>query len=346
MFFREGFCSKTGKWLASAALALSSAAAHASLTVLVGEPFGNFGTMMPVGHTAIYLDRVCADGPLKLRMCRPGEPRGVVVARYHRIGDIDWIATPVMQFLYAVDRPEDVPEYITPELAWSLRQRYRQRYMEAIVPDGTEKDKVTDEWWETAGVAYNRRLWGYQVDTTPEQDQAFIATMNARPNHHLYHLRKTNCANFAADMVNLYFPGTVTRGDHIADFGLMTPKQVARCLYAYGTSHPAARLKVVEVPQVAGSLRRSRPVRGAAEAGLKTKRYLFTLLVIQPEIPVGLAILYLDHGRWQMDQHAQIAAPDTFYNLPAATAGFQLPAGSGTPETSALDAMQSLSYER
>ena len=28
---------------------------HAALTVLVGEPFGSFGTMMPLGHTAIYL---------------------------------------------------------------------------------------------------------------------------------------------------------------------------------------------------------------------------------------------------------------------------------------------------
>ena len=28
--------------------------------------------MMPVGHTAVYLDHVCADGPLKLRMCQPG----------------------------------------------------------------------------------------------------------------------------------------------------------------------------------------------------------------------------------------------------------------------------------
>ena len=82
--------------------------ARASMTVLVGEPFGNFGTMMPVGHTAIYLDHVCADVPLKLRACRVGEPEGVVVARYHRIGNIDWIATPVLEFLYAVERPEQI----------------------------------------------------------------------------------------------------------------------------------------------------------------------------------------------------------------------------------------------
>jgi hypothetical protein len=29
------------------------------MTVLIGEPYGRFGTMLPVGHAVIYLDRVC-----------------------------------------------------------------------------------------------------------------------------------------------------------------------------------------------------------------------------------------------------------------------------------------------
>ena len=297
------------------------------MTVLVGEPFGNFGTMMPVGHTAIYLDHVCADGPLKLRMCRENEPQGVVVARYHRIGNYDWIASPVMEFLFAVDRAQDVLPFATPENVWDLREKYRVRYMRDIVPDGTEKDTVTDEWWETAGVAYNRKVWGYQVQTTRAQDEHFVAVMNADPNIHRYHLKKTNCANFTADMVNLYFPGVVKGGDHVADFGLMTPKQVARSLYIYGKSHPELELKVFEIPQVPGTLRRSRPVRGGAEAGLKTKRYLFTLAIIQPEIPVGLAFLYLAHGRWQVGRGAEVETPDAFEQITASASPAALTAG-------------------
>lgn len=243
--------------------------ARASLTVFVGEPFGKFGTMMPVGHTAVYLDRVCADGPLKLRMCREGEQAGVVVARYHAIGVYDWLATPVLEFLYAVEQPEDVPRYVTSDQVWAMRQSYRKRYLREIVPDGTERDGAVEEWWESAGVAYNRRVWGYQIATTEEQDERFVAMMNDRANLHHYHLRKTNCANFAADVVNFYFPGAVPRADHIADFGLMTPKQVARSVGAYGEKHPEADLRVLEVPQVPGTLRRSRPVRGGAEAGLR-----------------------------------------------------------------------------
>ena len=266
--------------------------------------------MMPVGHTAIYLDRVCADGPLKLRMCEAGEPQGVAIARYHRIGDLDWVASPIMQFLYATDRPQEIPAYVAAESVWEMRQRYRRRYMLAIVPDGTEKDKATDEWWESAGIAYNRKVWGYQIATSREQEEQFVAMMNAEPNKHRY-LKRTNCANFAADVVNVYFPGTVHH-DKIADFGLMTPKEVARCIEAYAKDHPFSDYRVLEIPQIPGSLRRSRPVRGGAEAGLKTKRYLFTLAVIQPEVPIGLAVLYLWHGRWKAGEGAERIGPENF----------------------------------
>ena len=281
------------------------------MTVLVGEPFGPFGTMMPVGHTAIYLDHLCADGPLKLRLCQPGEPQGVVVARYHQIGQLDWLASPIMEFLYATDRPEDVLQYATLETSWNLREIYRKRYLSTIIPDGTEYDKATDEWWESAGAAYTRKVWGYQLATTREQDENFVRVMNQRSNVHAYRLNRDNCADFAAQMVNIYFPGSVKR-DHVADFGWMTPKQVARSVETYGRAHPELDFKVLEIPQVPGSLRRSRPVRGAAEAGIKTKRYLLTLLAIQPEVPLVCTILYFDRGRWQIGRGAEVVGPEQF----------------------------------
>ncbi len=310
-----GYCRRLAVRIAAALLLLMSAApAHASLTVLVGEPFGSFGTMMPLGHTAIYLDRICADGPLHVRMCGAGEQPGVVLARYHAIGKYDWLAVPVTEFLYATERVEDVPEYATPGVVWELREKYRQRYLRSIVPDGTQGVEHGDgrsmgagnleEWWESAGMAYNRRIWAYQIATSEAQDERLVEVMNADENRHLYHLRKTNCADFAGQLVNLYFPGAVHH-DKIADFGLMTPKQVARSLTAYAAKRPDLGLKVWEIPQVPGSLRRSRPVRGGAEAGLKTKRYLFTLIAIQPEVPAGLTVLYLWHGRWKIGAGAQ-----------------------------------------
>ena len=271
--------------------------------------------MMPLGHTAVYLSHVCADGPLHVRMCRKDEAEGVVLARYHAIGRYDWLATPIMDFLYATDTPAEVPAYATPETLWALRQRYRERFLRDVVPDGAEGERDRDgsakhahdleEWWETAGMAYHRRFWAYQVATTQEQDALLVATMNAHGNRHRYHLSGANCADFAAELLNLYYPGSVRRADRIADYGLMTPKHVVRSLVDYAGSHPDLDLHVWQLPQVPGSLRRSRPVWGGVESALKTKRYLFPLLLMQPELPLVLEALYLSHGRWTIGQGAQ-----------------------------------------
>ena len=319
-------------------LAAISSVAHAELAVFIGEPFGNFGSMMPVGHTALYLSRVCADGPLKLRMCRADEPQGVVLARYHQIGPYDWLASPVSEFLYAAAPGEPVQTFVTPETAWAARQRYRRQYLGTIVPDGQEGDLhghggPLEEWWESAGVTFNRRVWGYSLDTSPEQDQHFIDVVNAAANRHLYHLKKTNCADFVAQAVNVFFPDLV-HNDRIGDFGLMTPKQVARCVEVYGHAHPEAHLRISEMPQLPGSLRRSRPVRGGAEAGLKTKRYLLTLAVIQPEVPTGLLVLYLWHGRWKIGAGAEPETPVQWM------AAIQPPAPPSSSSDGALEALR------
>ena len=285
--------------------------AHASLTVLVGEPFGRWGTIMPVGHVSLYLDRVCADGPVKLRMCVPGEPQGAVIARLDKIGQLDWIDSPVLDFLYGTDQLDQILPYTTPGVVDALRQKYRQEHLAAYFPDGTEKVKQDREWWETVGVLYSRKVYAYQLDTTREQDERFVAQMNAGENRHAYRLHKLNCADFVANAVNFFYPGIV-RSNHPADFALMTPKQVARSVWSYGTQHPAAHLKMYEMPQVPGTLRRSRPVRGSAEMVLKTKRYLATLLVIQPELVATCWILYLRRGRWSMEQGGPEEGPLAF----------------------------------
>jgi hypothetical protein len=63
---------------------LSALIARADVTLLIEEPYGAFGGMTPTGHATIYLSRVCAETPLSLRRCNPGE-QGVVISRYHRI---------------------------------------------------------------------------------------------------------------------------------------------------------------------------------------------------------------------------------------------------------------------
>ena len=70
----------------------------AQAALLMEEPYGFFGIVNPTGHTAIYFDRICAETPVKLRRCQPGE-MGAVVSRYQGIDDYDWIAIPLVPYL-------------------------------------------------------------------------------------------------------------------------------------------------------------------------------------------------------------------------------------------------------
>ena len=282
---------------------LTAASVHASIGLVVGEPFGSFGTMMPAGHAAIYLNHLCAETPTHLRPCRPGET-GVVISRYHdlRATNLDWMAIPAVTFFYGVDDPANAPSFVTASLETELRETYRQQHLRSVAPDRINDNGVSvpppyGDWEEGIGAAFDRRLFLYTLDTTPEQDAAILALLNDDPNQRRYTLRRANCADFAADLLSTVLPGVFHRAK-LADFDMTAPKTLARQLDAYGNAHPEMHLRVSEIPQVPGTLRRSRPLRGGAETFVKTKRYLATLLVIQPEAVLADWIVYEKKGKW------------------------------------------------
>jgi hypothetical protein len=75
---------------------------YASVALLMEEPYGTFGAMNPTGHAAVYFNHICVDSPTVLRPCHDGE-FGVVISRYHKIDGYDWIAIPLIGYLYAVN---------------------------------------------------------------------------------------------------------------------------------------------------------------------------------------------------------------------------------------------------
>src|SRR5246500_2528990 len=85
-----------------------SAFAGASAPRLLEEPYGRLGFFTATGHAAVYLSGVCAEDPVTLRPCAPGET-GAVISRYNGVSGYDWVAIPLLPYLYAVDRPEDIP---------------------------------------------------------------------------------------------------------------------------------------------------------------------------------------------------------------------------------------------
>ncbi|MGA8111954.1 MAG: hypothetical protein WB974_21100, partial [Acidobacteriaceae bacterium] len=154
---------RTALLFAAAVCACASARADASL--LLEEPFGGFGAMNPTGHAAVYLNHVCADTPIHLRPCHEGET-GVVLSRYHRIDGYDWLAIPLIPYLYAVDDPSEIPATVTPRLELKLRDAWRREHLESVVPDSPQHEIPRGEWTELIGASYDRRIWGFDVATT------------------------------------------------------------------------------------------------------------------------------------------------------------------------------------
>src|SRR5580693_2027355 len=93
---------------------------HAQAALLMEEPYGVFGVLNPTGHNAIYFERICAETPVKLRRCQPGE-MGVVISRYQGIDGYDWVAIPLIPYLYAVENPADVSQHVNREIVGRLR---------------------------------------------------------------------------------------------------------------------------------------------------------------------------------------------------------------------------------
>src|SRR5580698_1838431 len=102
----------------------AGASAHASVALLMEEPYGTFGAFNPTGHAAVYLNHICAETPTELRPCRNGE-YGVVISRYHKIDGYDWIAIPLVPYLYAVDSVNDVPMSVDKAQVVAIRDKYR-----------------------------------------------------------------------------------------------------------------------------------------------------------------------------------------------------------------------------
>ncbi|MFZ0663049.1 MAG: hypothetical protein WAM66_10185 [Acidobacteriaceae bacterium] len=271
--------------------ALCSASAHAGkVALLLEQPYGHLGMFTPTGHVAIYLSDVCAAAPVRLRRCDPGET-GVVISRYHHIHGYDWMAMPLLPYLYAVDNPQDIPARSSKVMAMHLRNQYRREYLREYIPDDPHRAIPKGSWTELLGESYIRKIYGFSLETSPEQDDEFIAVFNDRKNRSRYNLIFRNCANFAENILNFYYPHSVHR-NFIVDLGIMTPKQTARSFQKYARRHPDLEFTTFVIPQVPGAVGRSTPIHGVLDSVLETKKYILPLAVLHPVVAGTLLAIY------------------------------------------------------
>lgn len=281
--------------LAAVLLGFIPKSATAQVTLLLEEPYSYDGTFAGTGHAAVYLSRVCAETPTLLRRCNPGE-QGVVLSRYHHIEGRDWFAVPLIPYLYAVDSPSDIPLYADSKLVAFLRQRYLQKM-----------DITGSDAYQLLGSAYDRTTYGFRIETTPEQDDELIRSLNQETNRDSYKLLNRNCADFVKQIVDFYYPHAVHRSV-IADLGVMTPKQAAKSLAHSAKHRPQMQLTTFLIPQVPG-LKRSKPVHGVLESLVLAKKYVTPVLMFHPFVVAGVEAAYWTGWRFDPAKGALIFDP-------------------------------------
>ena len=281
---------------------------YGQAAMLMEEPYGFFGFLNPTGHDAVYFERICAENPVKLRRCLPGEV-GAVITRYQGIAHYDWLAIPLIPYLYSVETSSEVPSRVDRDMVIRLREKYHDAHLLMLgkdVPRGGDRKRG---WSQLVGAAYDRHIYVFRFATTVAQDEALIAHLNDGPNHSHFNLLYSNCADWTGKVLNIFFSGTFHRSI-LPDAGITSPRQISYKLIRYARKHPEMQLKVFDIPQIPGNRRYSHANKSIAKS-LITSGYVVPFAFVSPYIVAGIIVDYLGWGRYPLDlKRAQVLTPE------------------------------------
>jgi hypothetical protein len=251
------------------------------------------------GHTAVYFSHICPESPVKLRLCRPGE-EGSVMSNYINLGEdqpFEWNIVPLSIYVYGVENSRNRPLVGTDKVKGALEERYREKYLAAYCATDSCKRSDKSEWREMVGAGLIRSMYIFLVETTVDQDRELIAKFNSAPNENHFNGATRNCADFTKDVVDAYFPHSAHR-DWLNDFGMTSPKAVARSFTHYALAHPEMQFRVLHFSQLPGTIKRSTEARSGTEQLYHSKKLLIPMIIFADhELPV-VAASYLLTGRF------------------------------------------------
>src|SRR5438445_336735 len=144
-----------------------------------------------------------------------------------------------------------------------------------------------------------------------------------------------NCATFTKRVINTYFPHAAS-ADHINDFGMTTPKAIARSFAHYGVRNPELNFRVLHFAQVPGTIKPSNEVRSGTEQLYHSKKLLIPMLIFADyELP-AVAASYLLTGRFnperEFEKHPAEEANNPDARRPEEAHGKELAHVIGTSE--------------
>ncbi|MGB7847014.1 MAG: hypothetical protein WBL63_15470 [Candidatus Acidiferrum sp.] len=251
------------------------------------------------GHSAIYFSRICAESPIKLRMCRPGE-LGSVMSIYINIGEdqpFEWNIVPLNVYLYGVEDSRNRPIFGSYKVKHVLEERYREKYLSEYCASSACRTSGKAEWREMVAATLIRGVHIFVVDTSVEQDRELVAEFDDSANKNHFNGATHNCADFTREVINTYFPHAVNR-DYVNDFGMTSPKAVARSFTHYALRHPELNFRVMHFPQVPGAIKRSSEVRAGTEQLFHSKKLLIPMIIFADHALPVVAGSYVFTGRF------------------------------------------------
>ena len=300
--------------------------ANADVGVILNESLdSSVDRITSTGHSAVYFSRICAESPVRLRLCRADE-YGSVMSNYINIGEdqpYEWNVVPLSVYLYGVEDPRNRPVFGSDKIKHVLEERYREKYLPGYCESQPCKTSYKSEWREMVAATLIRSLYIFVIDTTVEQDRELIAEFNAAPNKNHFNGVTRNCADFTRRVINTYFSGA-TNPNYINDFGMTSPKAVARSFTHYALRHPEANFRVLHFAQAPGTIKRSRECREGTEQLYHSKKFLIPLVIFgEHELPV-VAASYMLTGRFnpehELEEHPTAEATEIGHEVREAKA--------------------------
>jgi hypothetical protein len=284
-------------------LLLAAPRLRGDVGLLLSEPTGEGASRWTsAGHASVYFSRICPASAVRMRLCEPGE-QGSVLSNYRNFGEdqpYGWNLVPLNIFLYGVEDAENRPLLATPNVRRTLQDRYWLQYLQPICSEPSCAGNPRAHWRDMVAVTFARKLYLFEVQTTLEQDLKLIARFNSLPNVDHYNGFTNNCADFAREVINTYFPN-VARADQVNDFGMTSPKAIARSFSHYARRHPQLEFRALRFAQAPGAFRRSRECRKGTEVAFRSKKWLFPMLLRSHELVLFMASYSLT-GRFSPDR--------------------------------------------
>jgi hypothetical protein len=286
---------------------LSSPPAYGDVGVVLNESLDtSLARITGSGHSAVYFSRICPETPVKLRLCRADE-LGSVMSNYTTLGEdepFEWNVVPLSVYLYGVEDPQNRPLFGTWKIKHALEESYREKFLSAYCARRFCRTSNNAEWREMVAATISRSIYIFVVSTTVEQDMKLIEEFNALPNVNHFNGVTRNCATFTRRIINTYF-SNAARADYLNDFGMTTPKAIARSFAHYAERHPESHFRVLHFAQLPGTVKRSTECRAGTEQLYHSKKLLVPMLIFADYGVPALAASYVLTGRFNPEHELE-----------------------------------------